>query len=291
MRVDARLARFLLGLRGLALLRGWPFDDAAEADQQVEEMIRLCGHPDRPPMSTVVSLEIADVDEAYGRWAETYDLGDNPVLWVEEPEVRRLLAGVPPGRALDAACGTGRYAAMLAEAGHDVVAVDASDAMLDRARARGIAAEFHRGDVRALPVPDGTFDVAVCALALTHVPDLAPAISELGRVVRPGGRVIISDMHPVATATGAHAFFFAGDGSRWVTRNYVHWAGDYIRAAVGAGLRVEGCHDALLPIAFLGQMETGEVRAAAEKAVVGLPLVVVWDLARPATTQSDPPRG
>lgn len=97
------------------------------------------------------------------------------------------------------------------EAGHDVVAVDASDAMLDRARARGIVAEFHRGDVQAIPVPDGTFDVAVCALALTHVPDLAPAISELGRVVRPGGRVIISDMHPVATATGAHAFFFAGD--------------------------------------------------------------------------------
>ena len=146
-RLEVRLARLLVGLRGLALLRGWPFGEAAAADAQLDAVAAILGRPDEESMSTVVAVEASDVPPAYARWAHTYDLG-NPIFTIEEPVVRRMLSDVPAGRALDAACGTGRHTALLAELGHDVVGVDGSPAMLERARNKGISASFVLADLR-----------------------------------------------------------------------------------------------------------------------------------------------
>ena len=84
-------------------------------------------------------------------------------------------------------CGSGRHAAYLASLGHRVIGIDATPDMLDLARAKAPTARFETADLAALPLPDGSVDLAVCALALTHCADLGPPISELARVVRPGG--------------------------------------------------------------------------------------------------------
>ena len=91
---------------------------------------------------------------------------------------------------------------MLCDLGHRVVGIDPSEAMLGRARAKGLPATFEVGAFDGLPVASDSVDLATCALALTHVPDLGPAIAEIARVVRPGGRVVLSDVHPIAVATG-----------------------------------------------------------------------------------------
>ena len=93
---------------------------------------------------------------------------------------------------LDAACGTGRHAAYLAGAGWEVTGVDASEAMLDRAQARLPDADLRVGELSALPVAEETFTGAVCALALSRLPEIGPAIAELARVLRPGGRLVLS---------------------------------------------------------------------------------------------------
>jgi SAM-dependent methyltransferase len=99
------------------------------------------------------------------------------------------------GDALDAACGTGRYAQYLAGRGHRVVGVDSSPDMLDRARARVPSGEFLPGDLRQLPLPDNCVDLVVSALSQSHVPTLAPVMAEFTRVLRPGGHLVISDAH------------------------------------------------------------------------------------------------
>jgi SAM-dependent methyltransferase len=65
--------------------------------------------------------------------------------------------------------------------------------MLAIAAAKVPGAEFSEGDLHQLPLPDQHVDVVVCALALTHVPELVPVLTEFVRVLRPGGHLVISD--------------------------------------------------------------------------------------------------
>jgi ubiquinone/menaquinone biosynthesis C-methylase UbiE len=94
-----------------------------------------------------------------------------------------------PARVLEVGCGWGELAEWLArDTAAQVVAVDLSERMVELARARGVDAQV--GDVQELPFADGSFDVAVAAWMLYHVPDLDRGISELARVLRPGGILV-----------------------------------------------------------------------------------------------------
>jgi ubiquinone/menaquinone biosynthesis C-methylase UbiE len=112
---------------------------------------------------------------------------------VEGPDAREVafaaIAETGPGRVLEVGGGPGELSERIAlELGADVVMVDSSPLMVELARARGVDA--HVGDDQELPFADGDFDCAVAAWMLYHVPDLDRALSELRRVLRPGGRVV-----------------------------------------------------------------------------------------------------
>jgi SAM-dependent methyltransferase len=96
------------------------------------------------------------------------------------------IAEARPGRVLDAACGTGDFAALVAAP--EVVCVDISDAAVERARARGLRAEV--ADIERLPFADAEFDVVTCNWVLYHLSDLDAGVAEIARVLRPGGRFV-----------------------------------------------------------------------------------------------------
>src|SRR5258705_4032213 len=127
---------YVLGTEGLALLRTWLVADDETLRRRVDELARMASAPDAPPMAIRLDVPELDADAGYARWATTYDDAANPLIRVEEPVVRALVDRVPPGRALDAACGTGRHTAYLASRGHRVAGVDASTTMLEKARVR-----------------------------------------------------------------------------------------------------------------------------------------------------------
>jgi SAM-dependent methyltransferase len=94
-----------------------------------------------------------------------------------------------PHDVLEVGCGWGEFAArMVSELGLAVVAVDLSPRMVGLAQERGVDARV--GDVQDLQFPDAAFDVAVANWMLYHVPDLDRGVSELARVLRPGGRLV-----------------------------------------------------------------------------------------------------
>ena len=222
------------------------------------------------------------VSEGYAEWAAGYDVAANPILHLEGPFTAELFSRMERGTALDAACGTGRQTEALARLGHRVVGVDATPEMLARARERVPAAEFRSGLLTELPGETGSFDLGVCSLALTHLEDPAPAISELARVVREGGRVVISDVHPFFIALGAQAAYRVGDERAGYVVNFVHWPSMYLNAFRAAGLRVHGCHELLYRREEV-ELWAGRVTVDTEliaDALVGLPAVIVWDLAR-----------
>jgi ubiquinone/menaquinone biosynthesis C-methylase UbiE len=192
-----------------------------------------------------------------------------------------LLADLPPGRALDAACGTGRHAAKLHELGHQVVGVDATPAMLSLARKKVPGVDFRVGRLEELPVQDGTVDLITCALALSHLDDVRPAIDEFARVLRPGGHVIISDIHPQATATGAIAAFPGRDLTRGVpyVRSVIHQIGEYLAVFRAAGLSVVDCLEPPVDEAVLASTPGHAVYPeAARQAFDGTPYLLIWKL-------------
>src|SRR3954463_975831 len=105
------------------------------------------------------------------------------------------LARVGPGtRALDVATGTGDLAIELASRGGDVVGSDFSPGMLDRARAKAPGLTWEQADALALPYPDNAFDAATVGFGARNFSDLPRGLSEMARVVKPGGRVVVLEI-------------------------------------------------------------------------------------------------
>lgn len=99
----------------------------------------------------------------------------------------------------DLGCGTGQAAAALAPFVARVVAVDGSAAMLEAARERLAGrgnVELRSGELESLPVADGELDAAVVFLVLHHVAEPGRALAEVGRALRPGGKLLLVDMNP-----------------------------------------------------------------------------------------------
>jgi SAM-dependent methyltransferase len=118
----------------------------------------------------------------------------------DRPAVLDLVGDVEGLDVLDAGCGPGFYAEALLAAGARVTAVDGSPRMVELARARvGDAATVGVADLeQPLGLPDDAFDVVVCALVVHHVHHRVPMLAELRRVLRPGGRLVLSTVHPTA---------------------------------------------------------------------------------------------
>ena len=97
-------------------------------------------------------------------------------------------------RVLDACCGTGDLAIAARARGADVVGLDFSEAMLERAGAKSSEIEWVRGDVLALPFDDASFDAVTVGFGVRNVDDLDAGLRELRRVLRPGGRLGILEI-------------------------------------------------------------------------------------------------
>lgn len=201
--------------------------------------------------------------------------------------MRAYLAQAPRGRALDVGCGTGRHAAHLVTLGYEVIGVDQSPAMLDVARAKLPATRFELATFDALPVDDASFDVVTCSLALTHTSSLDQPIQEMARVLKPGGWLLLSDLHPVSVLIGGTAVFpdpEAPPGQLSVahTRNLYHPISSYIAAFAGAGLRLVDCREIPMPeSAITGNPVYLLIPDAVTQAFEGMPFILTWHAVKP----------
>jgi len=137
----------------------------------------------------------------FGEAASRYDLATKAMSLGRDAAWKRALVAALPGHpspaCLDLACGTGDVAFLLAERypGGTVTGVDISEPMLARARARNRFPNlrFGSGDMGALPFPDGSFDIVTGSYALRNAAELRVALSEVRRVLAPGGVMAVLD--------------------------------------------------------------------------------------------------
>lgn len=135
------------------------------------------------------------VDWGIGRYEETAKALEP----IAELVVRR--AGVRTGeRTLDLGCGTGNAAIELARARADVVAVEPSSRLAavarERAAVEGLAVDIREGEAAAIPLADASVDLIVSVFAVIFAPDAAAALTEMKRVLAPGGRILITAWIP-----------------------------------------------------------------------------------------------
>jgi demethylmenaquinone methyltransferase/2-methoxy-6-polyprenyl-1,4-benzoquinol methylase len=147
------------------------------------------------------TLEEAQVRAMFDRIARVYDAMNSVMTaglhhrWRERAADLAVVG--PGGHALDVACGTGDLAIELArrvgESG-TVVGADFSEEMLERAREKSAAVTWEWANALDLPYPDDGFDAATVGFGARNFSDLDRGLSEMARVVRPGGRVVVLEI-------------------------------------------------------------------------------------------------
>ena len=195
-------------------------------------------------------MEMLTSRAAYELWADSYPpVAHNPLMQAEQAVVMRRLATIRARRALDVGTGSGRYLPLLKAAGvRTIVGADLSPAMLRRNTGRyRICA-----DARHLPLRSKTFDLVNASLMAGDIPDLAPWIAELARVLAPGGHLIYSDFHASWDRRGWQRTFRANDGREWVLPRNAHDLDEHVAALEHAGLEVIVINNVKLPFAARG---------------------------------------
>jgi malonyl-CoA O-methyltransferase len=191
------------------------------------------------PMSTADDSEFLSVEDAYDRWASIYDAYDNPMVYMASQIVERWPEPVSDLRVFEYGCGTGRNLETISRKGAaSVTGCDVSAGMLSLASRRG-SWPLLRHDMRLpVPLPDHSFDLALFCLTLEHLPDLQPPLVDAKRLVRPGGRIHIIEIHPFMSLTGAAARF-EDDRSEVRMPTYPHQFDAYLNAFAKVGLGVQ----------------------------------------------------
>lgn len=189
----------------------------------------------------MIASEERRTRELYERWAESYPpVAHNPLMRAEQDAMRRLWPAMAGRRVLDLACGSGRYARLLAEAGAAMVlALDGSWKMLRQVD--GAAAV--QGSMMSLPFATAAFDAVICGLAIGHAADLEAWMREAARVLAPRGVLIYSDFHPQAAAAGHLRSFRDSDGGTHSVPHHPHTLAAHRYAAAAAGLTVDAVEE------------------------------------------------
>jgi len=173
---------------------------------------------------------------------------------------------------LDAGCGTGLVLSRVAGDVRGVVGVDLSMGMLRKASERG--GQLAQGSLTRLPFADGSFDAAYSFKVLAHIPDIVGAVAELGRVVRPGGHLILEFYNPLSVrgllwllkrpgrvARGVHERqVYVRFDTPWGVRRYLPPEYEVVESR---GIRVVTPFAQLLRTPLLGQVVAGAERRLA----------------------------
>ena len=186
-----------------------------------------------------------NVRQSYDLWADRYDTDPNKTRDLEGIALRKSLNDLQFQLCLEIGCGTGKNTGWLSEKADEVVAVDLSEKMIEKAREK-ITSEntsFHQADI-TLPwsFTSKQFDLITFSLVLEHVAELEPVFAEATKKLLPGGSIYIAELHPIKQYLGSKARFETADGLHIVSC-FNHHISDFTGSAQAAGLRLEKLYE------------------------------------------------
>lgn len=181
-----------------------------------------------------------NVQQAYNTWASQYDTNDNKTRDLEAKALRETLRTVDVDRCLEVGCGTGKNTQWLVTKAKHITAVDLSEEMLAKAKAKVNAnhVTFRQADLATEWVfAEGLYNLVVFSLVLEHIEHLEPVFENVARVLKPGGYLYVGELHPFKQYSGSKARFDTEAGTHIVSC-FNHNVSDFIQAARNHGLIV-----------------------------------------------------
>ena len=232
-----------------------------------------------------------------GEWLTLAQNGESRMRFIM-PWMLRYMGDVQGLRILDLGCGEGGYARRLAQAGAQMTAVDCSEAAiryaLEEARRQDLPIKHHlRNSNDLFDLPDAAFDVVLCSMMLMDCEDLSGTLREVVRVLKPGGRLFASMLHPCFDGNHEHGIGRQGQGAgrEVVVKNYYEpreWSAplpngttsviwrhrtlsEYVKAFLAAGLTITDMHE---PRATQEEADSSVALTMLRR----IPLFLYWEL-------------
>lgn len=193
-----------------------------------------------PHKTTHKNLNTMDVKEAYNIWAAQYDTNKNKTRDLEGLALRETLSPIAFDNCLEIGCGTGKNTAWLVTKANNITAVDLSEEMLSRAKAKinSDRVRFVQADItQEWTFTEETFDLATFSLVLEHIEDLNDIFNKLSTVITDRGFVYVGELHPFKQYSGSKARFETAEGTTTVTC-FNHHISDFTDAALKNGFEL-----------------------------------------------------
>jgi SAM-dependent methyltransferase len=180
-------------------------------------------------------------DESATAWiGELGEIGDFGRRFVLDGPMLARLEGRRFARALDAGCGEGRFCRMLQSRGIPTIGIDPTASLIRRARSLDASGDYRLGRAEALDFPAASFDLVISYLTLVDIPDVAAAIAEMARVLKPGGTLLIANCTSYNTAAVGGGWTVAHDGEpRFAIDDYLTERSEWVE---WRGIRIRNWH-------------------------------------------------
>lgn len=175
-------------------------------------------------------MSIAD---AYNQWANQYDSNENKTRDLDRVATQKTLGKYTFDKVLELGCGTGKNTTWLLEQGAEVIGVDFSEGMLEKAREKiqSAKANFLQADItKEWPGEIPTVDLATCSLTLEHIADLNFVFQQAYQKIKAGGFFFICELHPFKQYIGSKARYETADGVQEL-EVHVHHISAFLNAA------------------------------------------------------------
>ena len=181
-----------------------------------------------------------NVQEAYNQWSEQYDTNTNRTRDLEAIALQNVLATVLATTILEVGCGTGKNTAFLLTKASSLLAIDLSEAMLAKAKAKTNDArvQFLQADIKQdWDFTKQQYDLITFSLVLEHVENLNFIFEQAAKKLAPSGYVYVGELHPYKQYAGTKARFDTVEGPTEV-ECYTHNISAFVQAAKKAGLQL-----------------------------------------------------
>jgi SAM-dependent methyltransferase len=181
-------------------------------------------------------------NESAGAWiAAQGECGDWSRQHVIDPAMLARIDGRGFRAALDVGCGEGRFCRLLRQRGIDAIGIDPTTALLEQARRRDPGGDYRGGGAERMDFADGRFDLVVSYLTLIDIADFRAALSEMTRVLKPGGSLLIANLTSIVSACVADGWV-KDEGGRHLYFKVDRYLEEFPQWVEWDGIRIENWH-------------------------------------------------